>query len=114
MAQDFEGYLNERFWKEYPDCLDDAGEEAFNAWISELTIDELIRYADWYVKAELSPKEERELKMQSLLRHAFKCLYKLKGCSCASNIKEFLTHDKTSLDFRRRNEQNNIYNNRSK
>lgn len=59
MAQDFESYLNERFWAEHPDCLDDAGEGAFNAWISEFTIDELIRYADQYVNERFREKNEQ-------------------------------------------------------
>lgn len=57
MAQDFEGYLNERFWKEYPDCLDDAGEEAFNAWVSELCPYTFIEYADQYVNERLKEKK---------------------------------------------------------
>lgn len=41
---------------------------------------------------------KREDKIQRLLRHAFGCSHNNKmHCSCASNIREFLLSDKTSL-----------------
>jgi len=42
--------------------------------------------------------EEREEKIQSLLRHALACSHN-KNCSCAKNIKDFLRNDKISKEW---------------
>lgn len=42
--------------------------------------------------------EEREIKIQKLLRHAFVCLQK-SNCTCSRNIKDFLSNDTISLKW---------------
>jgi len=56
----FEEYLETIHFEENPQLLDDDLPDAFNDWLGELDNDELIIYADQYVK-----KIELEVKCQA-------------------------------------------------
>lgn len=48
---DFEDYLQDKFIRDNPHVLDDDIPDAFSEWIAELSIDEVIVYAnEWGAK----------------------------------------------------------------
>ena len=57
--KDFEDFLMEKCMQENPQWLDDCYPDAYVGWSSELSVEELIAYADKYAKkivAELTKK----------------------------------------------------------
>ena len=53
----FEGYLQEQFFKEEPQILDDNFPDAFNDWIIGLDAQQFLDYGDAYGKFLLNNKK---------------------------------------------------------
>lgn len=48
--KDFEDFLQEKFIEGNPTVLDDDIPDAFNDWLADLDVDELIAYGNQYFK----------------------------------------------------------------
>jgi len=54
----FEDYLQDQFFEEEPQTLDDQFPDAFIGWLENLDIEEIIDYANKFFKEELKRRTE--------------------------------------------------------
>lgn len=87
----FEEYLQDKFSEEYPELLDDDGEDRFVAWLERLDTAEVIVYAEQAVK-ELNESYDRisELakKLEELNEQAVMELQRIESMAKGQSEKE--------------------------